>query len=210
MKKFPTQIQAWFLDNDLSKSAQYQTNWSLDISLVGCEHALICARMYFIGIRSKKFYEHFFNKDNIASTYSRFFPNWPLKKKPTFIHYTSKLSKWCRQCNEHYTFIQDYLDILLCEYEYRHKKPHEMRKVYDWLCSSAPDLSIPNANLKSINIPWKPLKARYRRKDIIEGYRLQFMACFKDDDAFNAYNGTMRDIPDFVVKHFKLDIAGVE
>jgi len=43
----------------------------------GCMQALVTARFYFIGIRSKKFYEHFFSKQNRTETLDKFFPCWP-------------------------------------------------------------------------------------------------------------------------------------
>ena len=113
-------------------------------------------------------------------------------------------------CLEHYEYVKKYLDILLSEYEFRFGKQHGLTKFLEWEEVDAPKLSIPNGNIKKICLPWKCLDPRWRRKDIIEGYRLQFMSSFEDDDAFKAYNGSRRDMPDFVVKHFKLDVAGIE
>lgn len=207
-KTYP--IQIWFLDADLQKSAEYMTNKALVASADGCFHALVSARLYFIGIRTKTFYKHYFSKDMWPETKDRFFPLWPLKNKPTFMSYTSKASKWCRMCLEHYEYVKKYLDALLSEYEFRFGKQHGLTKFLEWEEVDAPKLSIPNGNIKKICLPWKCLDPRWRRKDIIEGYRLQFMSSFEDDDAFKAYNGSRRDMPDFVVKHFKLDVAGIE
>ena len=207
-KTYP--IQIWFLDSDLQKSAECMTNKALVASADGCFHALVSARLYFIGIRTKAFYKHYFSKDAWPETRDRFFPLWPLKKSPSFMSYTTKASKWCWMCLEHYEYVKEYLRVLLGEYEFRFGKQHGLAKYLEWEEIDAPKLSIPRGNIKKLCLPWKCLDPRWRRKDIIEGYRLQFVNSFEDDDAFKAYNGSKRDMPDFVVKHFKLDIAGIE
>jgi len=50
---------------------------------------------------------------------------------------------------------------------------------------------------------------RFRRKDIIEGYRLQYMDVFLWQDPIGAYGSSDRDVPDFVVKKFGLDTAAM-
>lgn len=202
-------IQIWFLDDDLVLSAKYHTNKALNKSIDGCFKALISAWMYFSGIRTSKFYKHFFSKANWPDTKDRLFPDWPMQKIPSFVQYNSKCSKWCRQCREHYEYILNYMQILLDEYQFRFKKQHAMQKFIDWsiVCPIAPN--IPYAKIKSINLPWKDLKIKYRRKNIVDGYRLQFMNSF-EKDPFDEYNGSMRDIPKFVVDYFNLNIAGLE
>lgn len=202
-------IQIWFLDDDLELSAQYHTNHQLNKSIDGCFKALISAWMYFGGIRTTKFYKHFFSKDNSTETKERLFPGWPLQKNPPFTSYNSKCSKWCRQCKEHYLYICRYLQLLLDEYQFRFNKTHGIQKFVDWssTCPVAPN--IPYGNIKQINLPWKDLKLKYRRKNIVDGYRLQFMNSFAGDP-FEEYAGSMRDIPQFVVEYFNLGIAGIE
>ena len=207
-KTYP--IQIWFLDNDLQKSAEYMSNKALVTSADGCFHALVSARLYFVGVRTKTFYKHYFSKDKWPETKDRFFPMWPLRNKPSFMSYASKASKWCRMCAEHYSYVKKYLDVLLSEYEFRFGKQHGLAKYLEWEEIDAPKLSIPSGNIKKICLPWKCLDPKWRRKDIIEGYRLQFVSSFEDDDVFKAYNGSKRDMPEFVIRHFKLDIAGVE
>ena len=199
-------VQIWFLDADLQKSAEYLPNDALIKTISGCFQALVCTRFYFAGIRNKKAYKHFFDDDHKDETMEQFFPLWPLKQKPAFTHYTSRTSKWCRMCKEHYDYISKYLDILLLEYEYRYHKPHGLLKFVEWQMVDAPSLPIPVGNLKEINIPWKVLKLRYRRTDIIQGYRIQLMSSFEGDDPLKAYSGSNRDIPDFVVKHFNIGL----
>lgn len=201
-KTYP--IQIWFLDDDLQRSAEFQTNKTLLKSIDGCFQALVCARLYFIGIRTKTFYKHYFSKENSLETKERFFPCWPLKKNPSFQAYTSKTSKWTRMCLEHYEYVRHYLRALLDEYQFRFNKDHGLSKFLDWLDFDAPSLDIPRANLKAVSIPWKCLNPRWRRKTLVDGYRLQFVHSFEDDDPFKAYAGSCRDIPDFVSKHFKL------
>ena len=200
-------VHIWFLDTDLTKSAEYLPNYHLFKSITGCIQMLINARFYFIGIRNKTAYNYYFAKARKQETYDRFFPNWPYPKPPKFSFYASKTTKWARQCNEHYQYLVSYLEILLLEYSCRFKKTHTGQKFYDWLTSDAPDLNIPNANIREVTIPWKALKKKYRNKDIILGYRNQMMGTFENDDPYKAYANNGRDIPDFVVKHFHLDIA---
>ena len=109
VKKWPVYI--WFLDEDLSKSASYLTDKALNRSIDGCIGALVSTYFYFIGIRSKKFYDYYFSKENASSTMSRFFADWPMKNFPKFNAYSRKESKWCRMCLEHLRCVIDYLDI---------------------------------------------------------------------------------------------------
>lgn len=203
-KNYP--IQIWFLDNDLIKSAEYQTNKSLVQSISGCMKALLAARFYFIGVHNKKIYNYMFDDVHYADTMEKYFPLWPLKQKPRFLQYTTKESKWTRKCKEHYDYIKQYFDILLDEYLYRFGKEHGLAKLSEWLDFDAPKLNIPAAHTTSILLPWKNIDKKYRRKDIIEGYRLQLMNSLdaKPDIVFMK---TKRDVPDFVINYFKLDFC---
>jgi len=202
-KTYP--IQIWFLDDDLQKSAEYQTNKTLLKSIDGCYQALVAARLYFIGIRSKTFFKHYFSKENMSGTMDRFFPSWPLHRKPSFQNYASKTSKWCRMCKEHYDYVKRCLRYLLDEYQFRFKKDHGLSKFLEWLDVDAPKLEIPEAHISKISIPWKCLNPRWRRKVLVDGYRQQLVHSFEDDDAYKAYSGSPRDIPPFINQHFKLD-----
>ena len=166
--------------------------------------ALIAARFYFIGIRSKKIYDYMFDDAHREMTLETHFPMWPLQQKPGFLQYTSKESKWTRKCKEHYDYVKQYFNILLDEYLYRFKKEHGLHKLAEWLDFDAPKLAIPVANMSKIVVPWKNIDIRWRRKNIINGYRLQFMNTLegKPEEVFMK---TRRDIPDFVIKHFSLD-----
>ncbi len=93
--------------------------------------ALICTRFYFIGLRNKKFYKYYFDKERKEETMERFFPLWPLKQSPKFMQYTSKESKWTRKCKEHYDYIKQYLDILLEAQEKKELKAHTKRLMVD-------------------------------------------------------------------------------
>lgn len=107
-------------------------------------------------------------------------------------------------CLEHYEYVRMYLRDLLDEYQFRFKKEHGLAKFLEWMSTDAPPLEIPEAHLTKISIPWKCLNPRWRRKILVDGYRQQFVHSFEDDDAFKAYQGSCRDIPDFVDKHFML------
>ena len=205
VKKWP--IYIWFLDNDLQKSATYLTDKALLRSIDGCIGALLSTIFYFIGIRSKKFYDYFFSKDNVDATMERFFVDWPFKKKPSFSSYGRKESKWCRACHENFDYCKGYLDILLTEAEYRYCKDSDKRSFLDWIQFDIPKFDFPYANLKNIILPWKVIDPKFRRIDIIEGYRLQFIDSFEDGDAFKAYGSCKRDIPTFVLEHTNAQLA---
>lgn len=200
-KKYPVQI--WFLDDDLNKSAQYLTNKLLVRTISGCMQALITTRFYFIGIRNKKFYDYYFDKERQTETLDRFFPLWPLQQKPKFNKYMSKEGKWIRKCKEHYDYVHKYLGILLDEYQYRFGKEHKLNKFLEWLDFDAPKLNIPEGHLKKIILPWKVINIKYRRKNILDGYRLQFISLLEKEPQ-EEFLKTKRDIPEFIVKHFSL------
>lgn len=200
-KSYP--IQIWFLDDDLHLSAQYQTNKSLVKSISGCMQALITARFYFIGIRNIKLYKYVFDEMHVEDTMSHFFPLWPLKQKPSFSKYASKESKWTRKCKEHYDYVKRYLQILLDEYAYRFKKEHILVKFAEWLELDAPKLSIPEARLQKVTLPWKNIDKKFRRKNVVDGYRLQLMNTLEQDPTA-VFMKTRRDIPRFVVDYFML------
>ena len=201
-RKWP--ICIWFLDKDLQKSASFLTDRLLMKSIDGCLGALLSSYFYIIGIRSKKFYDYFFSKEHVDETMCRFFPNWPLKKKPSFSAYRRKESKWCRMCYENWAYAKCYLKHLLDESEWRTGTVNESAKVLDWIEYDMPSISLPSANLNEVYLPWKSIEPRFRRVDVIEGYRLQFMSTFEDNDPFKAYGACKRDIPDFVLQHFNL------
>ena len=153
----------------------------------------------YIGIRSAKFYKYYFDKVRRSETMEHFFPLWPLRQAPPFNQYSSKTSKWCRQCKEHYDYIKTYMDVLLQEYEYRNKKPHGLEKFLEWLECDAPQMNIPQGNIKKIVVPWKVLNPKYRRKDIQLGYRLQYKALL-ENDGIKITDFKNRDIPEFLMQ----------
>lgn len=205
IRRYPI-LQIMFLDEDLIKSAQYLTNKSLVRSISGCMQALIATRFYFIGIRNKKYYDYYFDKIRKDEIMDKFFPLWPLHQRPMFMQYLSKESKWTRKCKEHYDYVKKYFDVLLDEYMYRFGKEHGLNKLSIWLDIDAPQLTIPSAKLSKIILPWKVINIKYRRRDILDSYRLQFMNSL-DVKPEVAFLKTKRDIPDFVLKYFKLDIC---
>lgn len=187
-------IQIWFLDDDLSLSAQYMTNKILERTIVGCYHALVNSVFYFSGIRSKKIYDYYVRTNSICDVFN----NWCFKKFPKFTKFSTYESKWCRKCREHFDTVLTYFNILLDEYMYRFGKPHKLNNFSDWIvCDFNCDI-IKRANLKTILFPWKNIDIRYRRKNIIDSYRLQFINSFSSD-MFTEYLNCKRDIPQFVL-----------
>ena len=199
-KRWPVYI--WFLDEDLHKSATYLTDKALMKSMNGCIGALVSTYLYLIGIRTKKFYDYFFAKEHCQETMDRFFPNWPFNKKPSFVAYNRRESKWCKMCFENWSYVKEYLGILLDESAYRDGSENENALLLRWIDIDMPHIDLPKARISKVVLPWKAIDPIFRRVDVIEGYRLQFMSMFEDNDPFRAYGNCRRDIPDFVIRHF--------
>lgn len=195
-KRYP--IQIFFLSEDLVESATWLSNKYLIKSITGCMQALVATRFYFVGIRSAKFYKYYFDKCRKQETLDTFFPLWPLKQKPPFNNYSSKTSKWCRMCKEHYEYVKSYLQILLDEYTYRFNKEHGLTRFLEWENLDAPQLKIPEGHLKKIQIPWKNLNPKFRDKNIQLGYRKQYTAILNNYD-IKIDDFTKRDIPVFLI-----------
>ena len=199
IKKWP--IYIWFLDKDLVKSAEYLTDKALLRSIDGCVGAIMSTIFYFIGIRSKKFYDYFFSKEQIDETMDRFFKNWPMKKKPSFNAYGRKESKWCRSCHENYDYCINYLKTLIDESAYRNILNNDHQAFLDWLDFDSLKIDFPYAKIEDVVLPWKCIDPKFRRINIIDGYRLQFIDSFEDGDMFKAYENCKRDIPIFVLEY---------
>lgn len=202
MKHKTWPIHIWFLDNDLQKSASYLTDKALLKSIDGCIGALLSTYFYVIGIRSKKFYDWFFAKERLQETMDRFFPQWPSKKKPSFAAYGRKESKWCKMCLENYEYVNQYLHVLLDEQEWRDGSIVESSCIADWIDIDMPSINLAKAGLNEVYLPWKVIEPKFRRVNVVDGYRLQFMSTFENNDPFKVYGSCKRDIPEFVLSHF--------
>lgn len=204
-KKWP--IHIWFLDNDLQKSASYLTSKALAKSIDGCIGAMMSTYFYFIGVRSKKLYEWLFAKERMQETMDKFFPCWPLSSKPSFAAYGWKESKWCKMCRENFELCKSYLSALLDEAAWRDGHEHKCAPMLQWIVLDMPTIDLPAVGLDDVVLPWKAIDPKFRRADVIEGYRLQFMSTFEDNDPFKAYGSCKRDIPAFVLEHFNVSQA---
>lgn len=202
-RKWP--IYIWFLDDDLQKSSEFLTDKALLRSIDGCIGALVSTYFYMIGIRTKKFYDYFFAKDRIQETMDRFFPNWPLSKKPTFAAFNRRESKWCKMCFENWSYVKKYLELLFEEAAYRNGSEHDDASFMQWIDFDMPNIDLQKAGLSNVVLPWKVIEPRFRKINVIEGYRLQFMSIFEDSDPFKAYGSCKRDIPEFVLDYFNVN-----
>jgi len=196
VKAYPVQI--WFLDGDLLLSAQYLSNKQLNKTINGCFQAICAAFFYFYGIRNAKFYKYYFDKERKTTTMERFFPCWPLRILPKFQGFGTRQSKWTRKCKEHFEYVKSYMNILLDEYEYRTGKAHGLEKFIEWLDFDAPKIKIPEGKLTKIVLEWKVLNPKYRRKDIIEGFRLQYKHVLSND-GIKIEDFTKRDVPEWLM-----------
>lgn len=204
-KKWP--IYIWFLDDDLNMSASYLTDRALLQSIDGCIGALISSYFYLIGIRSKKFYDYFFSKENVDETMSKHFYCWPSKKKkPSFAAYSRKESKWCRSCLENFNYVLRYLEILVDEFSYRHSKADERLSIFYWIKENLSSVDIPSIGLEKIILPWKCIDPKFRQQNVIDGYRMQYVSSFKNPNPFDEYGACVRDIPQFVLELSNCDL----
>lgn len=165
--------------------------------------------MYAAGIRSKRAYQYYFQAEKRQDTMDLVFPDWPFRKHPQLKYYTSRASRWTRMCREHAEYVLSYMEALLDEYQYRRSRPHPQSKFAEWARSVELPSALPASGQTGVVLPWKSLKTRFRRRDIIEGYRLQYMDTFLWQDPIGAYGSSDRDVPDFVIKKFGLDTASM-
>lgn len=59
MKRHPSAVQIWFLDENLTISAEWLTDAALDKTIDGCFAAMSCALLHFAGIRKRKYMIYF-------------------------------------------------------------------------------------------------------------------------------------------------------
>lgn len=193
-----------FLDEDLVKSAQALSNLHLEMMIRNTSQILFCGLFYFIGIRNKKFYDFYFGKERKSESIAKWFPTYPMRKFPSFKFYNSVESRWVRKCGDHMSYLIDYFDILLEEHCFRYNRDHELYELKYFFDTIIPTLGaargivIPFVNLKKIVIPWKNLDPRFRKKDLIEGYRKYYRYI-----VWNPYvqcGDTKRDLPEWLTR----------
>lgn len=198
-----------FLDDDLNKSAQYLTNRFLNINIKNCCQILVCSLLYDVGIRSNRFCKYYFCRERKSESIQKFFPNWPLKEPPKFVNYNSQEAKWCRKCQNHFEVILRYFECLLDEYSFRYGHDHELYEMFDFMRLAPMECGLRTGvklfyihNLKIV-LPWKNLPIKFRRKDIIEGYRNYY--CSQIVDPIMEYGNSKRGVPDFVIKNHVME-----
>lgn len=181
---------------------------ALDKSIEGCFCALSCAILYFSGIRNKKAHKYMFSRERKAETLDRLFAGWPFVSPPQMKYWTSRACRWTRSCGEYFRYVKAYFDILLTEYESRRGRRHRRAPVSEWI-DCCMQVKVPDAGVKTVVLPWKSLKQRFRRRDVIEGYRLQYDDTFVQGDPVQAYMTTDRDIPDFLASKYGVDTSSM-
>lgn len=191
-----------FLDEDMEKSAQSLANRFIEKQIKNCSQILVCSLLYNVGIRSRKAHKYYFSKEHKKESLNKFFPDWTEKEAPKFLFYTSPEAKWCRMCKNHYDVILEYLRHLHNEYEYRFNKEHPLYDLYDFLKLEPVKLSLRTGvrvvyvdNLKIV-LPWKNLPLQYRKKNIVEGYRMYYKNQLMDIGF--EYDNSKRDIPEWL------------
>lgn len=201
-------VKVWVLDENQKLSAQYMTDKTLKQSLKNSFRIITCAILYWNGIRTKGVYVGKFSQDEFQTTMDTLFPNWTFKFIPSLKESRWEETKWCRKCGEHFWWMYSYCKTLCDEIIYRHpnaKWTNYIRNILNWLNNVENMISVPMANIKEIQFPWKNLNPKFRNCDIIIGYRKAFIDMFKSYDIMKEYQGTNRDIPQFVLDAFVLD-----
>lgn len=193
-----------FLDDDLMKSAQSLTNHHLCEGIDHSVQVLMCSIYYMVGIRSRTAFSHYVSKDRWERTRFEYFPQYPLKKMPRFAFYASEEAKWCRKCSNHYGIVADYLECMLEEFTFRTGKVHELAEMHGFLQQLPMEIAVRKGyrlpTLKegsAIQLPWKNLPLKFRKKDIVSGYRAYYKSIIHG--ALAAFVGTKRDVPEFLV-----------
>jgi hypothetical protein len=196
------------LDEDLDKSARCLTNPHLEHGIPNAIQVLMCSVFYMTGIRNKTIYKHYVCKERWDETRFRYFPRYPLKSMPKFSYYNSQEARWCRKCADHYRLVSDYLGAMLEEHAFRFGDEHPMWEMHDFLRALPMELSVrrgllmPRLKDKArLQLPWKNLPIKYRKKNIIAGYRAYYRHIIDRDmlGPHAAFVGTKRDVPDFLV-----------
>lgn len=194
----------FFLDDDLMVSAKNLSDKFLDYNIKNASQILVCSLLYMVGIRNKKICKYYFCKERKTDSLMKFFPNWPLDEAPKFVKYNSEESKWCRKCKNHYDIILKYLGFMMEEFSRRFGKEHELYELYDFLRMAPYEISIRTGikviyiqNLKII-LPWKNLPLKFRKKNIIEGYRIYYKSLIFDP--YFEYESSNTDIPPWLLK----------
>ena len=193
-----------FLDKDLQKSAQYLTSFHLEHGIRNSIQVLLCSVFYLVGLRNKTLFKHYVCKERWDETRFKYFPQYPLKSMPKFSYYNSQEARWCRKCYDHYRIVSDYLGFMLDEHVFRWGKEHMLWEMHDFLRILPMELSVrrglllPKLSDKSkIQLPWKNLPVKYRKRDIVAGYREYYKSIIASP--LDAFVGTKRDVPDFLL-----------
>ena len=204
-----------FLDKDPAASAQALTNYHLETGIKGASQTLLCTLFYLVGIRNRTIFSHYVSTDRWDDTKAKYFPNWPMKAMPRFSYYSSPEAKWCRKCADHYRLVSDYLGEMLDEHEFRTGGEHELRKLYEFLRITPMELGVrygyklPSLKDPSkVQLPWKSLPVKFRKKDIIEGYRSYYRSLIISP--LDAFLGTKRDVPDFLADKMAATVGFLE
>ena len=193
-----------FLDKDVSKSARCLTNFHLEHGIRNSIQVLLCSIYYLIGFRNRTIFKHYVSKDRWDETRFKYFPQYPLNTMPKFSYYSSYESRWCRMCNDHYGYLSEYLGCMLEEHAFRYNSEHRMAEMHDFLRTLPFEIAV-RRGLKLVSLkdktrmqlPWKNLPVKFRKKDIIAGYRAYYRSIIPS--ALDAFIGTKRDIPDFLL-----------
>lgn len=195
-----------FLDNDPVKSASYLTNVHLEQGIKNSCQILLCSIYYMLGFRTKTIFKYYFCKERWEETRFKYFSNYPLKTIPKYSFYNSQESRWCRKCHDHYKYVVNYFESMLNEYAFRFNSDHPLYEMYDFLRILPMEMGVRYGfkfpklkNKNQFQLPWKNLPLKYRRKDIILGYREYYKSTILSPDAFI---GTKRDVPDFILDKF--------
>lgn len=83
---------------------------------------------------------------------------------------------------------------------YRFGKDHELYDLLDFYKTMAFNTKIPKANIRKIVLPYKNLPIRFRKRNLVEGYRKYYRSIMTDP--MTEYVKTKRDVPSFLLDDY--------
>lgn len=192
-----------FLSQDPEENARLLTNFWLDKQIDHLANILFDVLYYCVGVRSKRAFKFYFSRDKREESLNKFFPTIPTSVIPPFLFYSSVEAKWARKCGEHYMLLSRHLEYACLEYVYRFDRSHPVEIMVPWFLGEPiqlglQNISFPMVGLKTIVLPYRNLPPKYRRRDIVQGYREYFASLV--NDPMSEYLDAKREVPEFLLK----------
>ena len=82
---------------------------------------------------------------------------------------------------ENFDCCKKYLELLVQESDVRNCFVHSHQEFIDWMSFDAPKLDFSYAGIDDVVFPWKVINPKFRKIDIIDGYRAQYANKYYDE-----------------------------